>query len=141
MIENGQIEQWEVVRKGWRWVGREMECRDRPPRIPLLSKVRELLPKAGVLTQGGKGDTEQRHPVSDFQQTKHLCQHVLRVNTAIPDRLPETKINGTASWKYAKEHMTGDMVLKKKTGGSFNGERCESWEIPGRDQVFRKAER
>lgn len=97
-----------------------MECRDRPPRTPLLSKVRELLPKAGVLTQGGKGDTEQRHPVSDFQQMKHLCQHVLRVNTAIPDRLPETKINGTASWKYAKEHMTGDMVLKKKKMGEVS---------------------
>lgn len=47
---------------------------------------------------------------------KHLCQQVLRVNTTTPDRLLETKINGTVSWKCVKENMTGDTVLKKKLG-------------------------
>lgn len=40
-------------------------------RIPLLTEVGELLPKAGALTQGEKCDTSQKYPLSDFQQMKH----------------------------------------------------------------------
>ena len=41
---------------------------------------------------------------------KYLCLQVQSINTTISVKLLETKINGTVSWKYIKQNMTGDSI-------------------------------